>query len=182
MINREEVEAIDLLHNAHLINEEEHRGYYLSNPGQEHYKLLAYYSMQFDNATLLDVGTYKGCSALALSHNPKNQIKSFDINPGLRNISDHPTNIEFIIDNILNKEYESLILSSKFIILDTDHLGEFEHEFYTHLRSIGYKGTLLLDDIKLNPEMIEFWNSITDEKYDISNVGHVTGTGLVILK
>ena len=182
MINEIEVSSIDLSYNAYQINEEEYRTYYLSEPGQEHYKLLAYYSMQFNNAILLDLGTYKGCSALALSHNPKNQVKSFDIRFGLRNLSDYPDNVEFIIGNILDEEYKSLILSSKLIVLDTDHLGEFEHKFYSHLKSIGYRGTLLLDDIKLNSEMIEFWNSIPDEKHDISNVGHSTGTGLVFLK
>ena len=182
MINETELNLIDLSNNAHLINEDEYRNYYLGNPGQEHYKLLAYYSTQFNDSVLLDIGTYKGCSALALAHNPTNQVKSFDINFGLRNISDYPDNIEFIVDNIINKEYESLILSSKFIILDTDHLGEFEHEFYNHLKTIGYKGILLLDDIKLNDQMKEFWNFITDEKHDISNIGHHSGTGLVILK
>jgi len=180
MINETELNSIDLSYNAYLINEEEYRNYYLSDPGREHYKLLAYYSMQFNDAILLDIGTYKGSSALALSYNPKNQVKSFDIRLNLRNISDYPDNVEFIVDNILNKEFESLILLSKFIILDTDHLGEFEHKFYNHIKSIGYKGILLLDDIKLNPEMIEFWNSITDEKHDISNVGHHSGTGIVI--
>lgn len=182
MITELELEDIDLLGNADVINEEEYRNYYLGNPGQEHYKLLAYYSTQFNDSILLDIGTYKGCSALALAHNPTNQVKSFDIRFGLRNISDYPDNIEFIVDNIINKEYESLILSSKFIILDTDHLGEFEHEFYKHLKTIGYKGILLLDDIKLNAPMMEFWDSITDEKHDISNIGHHSGTGLVILK
>ncbi len=182
MIAELDLKNIDLSSNAHLINEEEFRNYYLDAPGQEHYKILAYYSMQFNDSVLLDIGTYKGCSALALSYNPKNLVKSFDIRSGLRNISDHPDNVEFIIDNILNKEYENLILSSKFIMLDTDHLGEFEREFYNHLKSINYKGLLLIDDIKLNDPMISFWESITDEKYDISNIGHHSGTGLVILK
>ena len=182
MINEIEVNSIDLSYNAHLINEQEYKSYYLSDPGQEHYKLLAYYSMQFNDAVLLDVGTYKGCSALALSHNPKNQVKSFDIRSGLRNLSDYPTNVEFIIGNILDEEYKPLMLSSKVIVLDTDHLGEFEHKFYNHLKSVGYKGTLILDDIKLNPEMVEFWNSISDEKHDISYLGHNSGTGLVFLK
>lgn len=177
-----DLKNIDLSSNAHLINQQEFRNYYLGAPGQEHYKLLAHYSMQFNDSVLLDIGTYKGCSALALSYNPKNQVKSFDIRPGLRNISNHPANIEFIVDNILNKEYESLIISSKLILLDTDHLGDFEREFYTHLKSIKYKGLLLLDDIKLNSPMISFWESITDQKYDISNIGHHSGTGLVILE
>lgn len=182
MITELDLQNIDLSGNAHLVNEEEFRNYYLGGPGEEHYKILAYYSTQFNNSILLDIGTYKGCSALALAYNPTNQVKSFDIRPGLLSISGYPDNIEFLLDNIISKEYEALILSSKFIILDTDHLGDFEHEFYNHLKTIGYKGILLLDDIKLNTPMMEFWESITDEKYDISNIGHHSGTGLVFLK
>ena len=56
MITELELEDIDLLGNADLINEEEYRNYYLGNPGQEHYKLLAYYSTQFNDSILLDIG------------------------------------------------------------------------------------------------------------------------------
>jgi hypothetical protein len=50
------------------------------------------------------------------------------------------------------------------------------------LISINYKGYLLLDDIHLNFEMERFWGSITKEKYDITNIGHITGTGVVYFK
>jgi hypothetical protein len=50
------------------------------------------------------------------------------------------------------------------------------------LVSIGYTGYLLLDDIHLNFEMERFWGSITKEKYDITNIGHLTGTGVVYFK
>jgi hypothetical protein len=181
-IDESKLKAIDLTSLSINITNYEHKRYFLSECGSEHYKLLAYFSSIYNNVTLLDIGTYKGCSALALAYNPTNQVKSFDIRFGLRDISNYPNNVEFIVDNIINEEYKSLVLSSKFIILDTDHLGDFEHEFYKYLKTIGYKGILLLDDIKLNNEMKEFWNSITEEKYDMSDVGHITGTGLVILK
>jgi hypothetical protein len=64
-------------------------------------------------------------------------------------------------------------------MLDTYNDGTFETEFYNYLVSIGYTGYLLLDDIHLNFEMERFWGSITKEKYDITNIGHVTGTGVV---
>jgi hypothetical protein len=37
-------------------------------------------------------------------------------------------------------------------------------------------------DIKLNESMVDYWNSVKEEKYDISHVGHHSGTGLVIFK
>jgi hypothetical protein len=39
-----------------------------------------------------------------------------------------------------------------------------------------------LDDINLNNPMKEFWNVITEDKYDISEYGHWSGTGLVIFE
>ena len=47
-------------------------------------------------------------------------------------------------------------------------------------QNIKYKGYLMLDDIYYNDAMRNFWSSIVEEKYDISNIGHHSGTGLVI--
>ena len=182
LLNIEKIKEVDLTTLGELVLEEEYRNYFKGAPGQEHYKLLGYISLLFNNETLLDIGTYKGCSALALSLNPTNQIKSFDIRQGLRSLSSTPNNVEFIIDNILDGKYINLIQSTNFIILDTDHNGPFEHDFYEHLKSIDWKGTLILDDIKLNDPMIVFWDTIIEEKYDISRIGHYSGTGLVIFK
>ena len=73
-------------------------------------------------------------------------------------------------------------MNSKYIMLDTFHDASFEKEFLNHLIKLNYKGFLLLDDIYLNDEMKIFWSSMKLEKYDISKIGHVTGTGLVSFK
>jgi hypothetical protein len=182
LLNKEKIEAIDLSKLGELVLDTEFRTYFLENAGKEHYRLLGNISMHFNESTLLDIGTYKGCSALALSLNKTNQIKSFDIRFGLRGISDYPDNVEFIVDDILNEKYKDLVLSSKFIILDTDHDGGFEDSFYQYLISINYVGYLMLDDIHYNTQMKNFWESIEREKYDISEIGHHSGTGLVIFK
>jgi hypothetical protein len=90
-----------------------------------------------------------------------------------------PENAEFIIDDIIKSEYKDMILGSKYIMLDTYHDGVFEEQFINYLDSINYKGYLLLDDIHLNFEMERFWGSITKEKYDLTSIGHSTGTGVV---
>jgi hypothetical protein len=179
-INKEELEAINLNLLASSIIEDEFKNYFLGNYGEEHYKLLAWFASKFNDSLILDIGTYKGCSALALSYNLSNKVKSFDIRYGLRNIINYPSNIEFIIDDILDEKYKSLILSSKFILLDTDHDGAFEYSLYNYLKVINYKGYLMIDDIKFNSSMEEFWTSIVEKKYDISHIGHHSGTGLVI--
>jgi hypothetical protein len=43
----------------------------------------------------------------------------------------------------------------------------------------NFKGRLFLDDIHLNPAMKCFWNSISETKADITDIGHWSGSGLV---
>jgi len=180
MIDIQQLEQIDLSEIGKLVIEDEFRNYFLDAPGREHYKLLSYYSTQYSNTTLLDIGSYKGCSALALSYNGTNTVKSFDISTGLKQLYSYPTNVEFIVDDVSKPEYKSLIMSSPFIMLDTDHNGIFEHMFYEYLKDIKYTGTVMFDDINFNEAMKLFWKSIKHEKYDLTDIGHHSGTGLVI--
>jgi hypothetical protein len=146
--------------------------------GQEHYRLLIYIGQLYSNETLLDVGTYQGSSAIALGLSGQNKVISYDLlaQPEIAYIQQE--NIEFRLED-LTKCDKDIVLSSPFIALDTDHDGTFEHIFYDYLKSIEYKGLLLLDDIKLNDPMKNFWNQITEEKHDISHIGHWSGTGIV---
>jgi tRNA1(Val) A37 N6-methylase TrmN6 len=48
-------------------------------PGENHYHLLANISNQINNSTIIDLGTYRGSSALALSYNKTNKVHTFDI-------------------------------------------------------------------------------------------------------
>jgi hypothetical protein len=173
------INDVDLSHFGNKVNENEFRGYFLGNAGREHYKLLAYFSTLFNNQTLLDIGTYKGCSALALAFNENNNVKSFDLGD-YRRINNEPNNIEFILDDFTNEEYKDIVLQSPLIMLDTDHDGPFEYKSYNYLKEINWEGYLLLDDIHLNNVMREFWNHIDNEKHDITSIGHWSGTGLVI--
>jgi hypothetical protein len=177
----ENINSIDLTDLSKLIKNDEHRGYFLGNAGSEHYKLIAYFSSLFDNSNLIDIGTYKGNSSLAMTSNPSNKVHSFDL-VDYKDLHGLPINVTYYIDDVLKDEYKDLISSSPFILLDTSHAGTFEKEFHNYLRETSYIGYLLLDDIKLNNEMKEYWNSIEEEKYDISDFGHWSGTGLVIFK
>jgi predicted O-methyltransferase YrrM len=181
-INKQNVEQINLSDLSINVIEDQFRDYFLGNPGEEHYKLLSWFSTKFKNQTLLDIGTYKGCSALALSYNTENKVVSFDIREDLKQLYSAPSNIQFIVDDCLKEQYNTLILNSPFILLDTDHDGIFEKQFLEYLQKNKYRGSVMFDDIYLNDIMIEFWNSIKEEKFDISHVGHYTGTGLVIFK
>jgi len=177
-INNEELDALDLVKYSNSINSLEYKHYFLDKSGSEHYRLLSYIAQNNFNINILDIGTLKGCSALAFSVNESNRVYSFNVVNHL-DLNQYPNNIEFIIDNILNEKYKNLILDCPYILLDTNHDGVFEEKFYKYLISIEYRGYLLLDDIYLNTAMINFWNLIDQEKYDISSIGHKTGTGVV---
>jgi hypothetical protein len=76
------------------------------------------------------------------------------------------------------------------IMIDVDpHDGIKEREFVDFLYNKNWKGILVLDDILPNWPVIipganpvamnEWWMSIEEEKYDVSDIGHFSGTGIV---
>jgi hypothetical protein len=175
-------EELDLLNmdRYSIIDNEEYQNYYKEKSSKEHYRLLTLLSNKFDNEIFVDVGTLKGCSVLALSTNKNNKVYSFNLHNEFQ-LKENIDNVEFIIDDITNGKYDNILTSSKVILLDTFHDGGFERKFLEYLNKINYKGVLILDDIFLNQNMIDFWNEINIEKLDITNIGHITGTGVVFL-
>jgi hypothetical protein len=180
-VSETELNQLNMQQYCGNIPEDEYKEYFCNPAGRDHYRLLAFISTCYDNKILLDIGTNRGTSAYALSLNKKNKIYSFDIQNYVT-LSSKPDNVEFVLDDSTKKEYEHLIRNCNFIFLDTFHDGIFERKFLSHLKSLNWSGFLLLDDIYLNKEMADFWNEITEEKYDISHLGHYSGTGLVIYK
>lgn len=152
---------------------------FLSLPsGRAHYRLLSFISSLFDNCTIFDVGTLACRSAIALSTNKNNKVISYDVE---QNLNTNPVlkNVDFVLGDTTK---DARLIESPLIMLDVNHDGLYEDVFYNHLHTINWKGILLLDDIYLNEPMKKFWNSITEEKYDITNVGAWAGTGLVYFK
>jgi hypothetical protein len=158
-------------------------------PGRQHYRLLSYLSTQFNNCNIFDIGTHRGHSAIALAYNPSNTIYSFDIMdkifPKYRAIR----NIKFVYDNLFAEEgrekWRDIILTCPFIFLDVDpHNGTMEIDMIAWLKEIGYSGLIVCDDIWYFKEMRDnFWHKIEPQyKYDITSVGHFSGTGIVSFK
>ena len=121
--------------------------------GRQHYRLLSYLSTLFNSSTIIDIGTHRGQSALALSYNPSNVIHTFDIenrvtNESIKNVN----NINFHMDNLFEEDgrtkWKETILSSSFIFMDVDpHNGTMEIDMYNYLKEIGYMGFVVCDDI-----------------------------------
>ncbi len=155
--------------------------------GQQHYRLLSHLSTLFDNSIIIDIGTHKGSSALALSYNPTNTIHTFDIEERITNSCIKKiNNIQFHSDNLFGDEggkikWNETILKSSFIFLDVDpHNGTMEMELYNYLQENAYNGFVVCDDIWQFKEMRDkFWYQIPSEnKYDLTEFGHSSGTGI----
>lgn len=157
--------------------------------GREHYKLLAYLSTLFNNATIIDIGTHRGSSALALSYNPTNTVHTFDI---MDKVVNHKIktreNIQYHMDNLFEPEgqakWTETILRAPFLFLDVDpHNGHMEIAFYKFLKEINYQGFVICDDIWYFKEMRDnFWYNIPyEQRYDLTDMGHWSGTGVLTL-
>lgn len=161
----------------HIIDKDSKK-YFLEPAGKEHYRLLSYMSLICKDAVILDIGTNKGASALALSINKSNHIISADVGNYIRLTGmEELQNISFIINPDITKDKS--FLNSCFIVLDTLHLGDYEELVYRFLFNNGYKGCLFCDDIHLNAEMEYFWKSVKNTKADLTYKGHITGSGLI---
>lgn len=192
IINEEKVKNFDLtdFSDYYTVDNE-----FYNKAGVEHYRLLAYLSTQFKNSNIIDIGSYLGASALALSCDNYNKVLTFDIvNNILKNsiITSkkkfyEKTNVEFHIANLLEPHtrtfYEHILLKSPLIFVDIDpHNGFMELEIYNYFKSVNYQGILLFDDIHYFLEMKNnFWNKVEDKyKTDLTHLGHFSGTGMVI--
>jgi len=149
------------------------------NPN-EHYRLLTYLARQYNGITIIDAGTHTGLSCLSLVQNEKNSIISYDIVDKNIDFLKPYNNVELKTLDI-NMEDADIIKSAEIILLDIDpHDGEQEKRFTNLLNEISYEGYVLCDDIHLNGGMRDWWGGITDiEKYDITEIGHGSGTGLL---
>ena len=148
--------------------------------GQSEYRLYAWLSTQSNNTTILDVGTRTGGSALALSYNEKNNVISYDLVEQGASSGISKSNVEFKIQDFRNDDtldFDNISI----IMIDVDpHDGTTEEEMFLFLEEKGWKGIVLLDDIGPQwPEIEDFWNRITFPKINVTEVGHMSGTGLV---
>lgn len=159
---------------------------FYKTPGNQHYQLLAYFSSLFNKRHIIEIGTHVGESAIALSYNKNNIIYTFDIIDKVSYEKKEVENIKFIIDDIMTnsesrEKWKEIILSSAFIFLDVDpHNGTMEYDFYLFLKENNYDGFVICDDIWYFKYMRDnFWYKIPyDYRYDISHLGHWSGTGI----
>lgn len=183
-ITKEALNSIDISSHKEPVNWTPAVEYFEKPAGDEFYRLIAYIAEHMPSGSLLlDIGTYFGLSACALASNKACNVKSYDIydhitdNPDLLTIK-NVSNIEYLLKDCM--EDETALASAKLIVLDVDpHDGVQETDIFAKLRSVGFKGVVILDDIKLNDGMKTFWAEIPERKVDVTAYGHWSGTGIV---
>lgn len=147
--------------------------------GQSEYRFYAYMSTWFNNTTILDIGTRTGGSALALSYNPNNKVRSYDlVEQGASNIKKE--NITWNIGDFMEDEdidWDNVSI----VMIDVDpHDGSQERVMMDWLREKGWKGILMHDDIGPGwPDIQLMWDEIPEEKFDVTEIAHMSGTGIV---
>jgi hypothetical protein len=180
-LSRDVLNSIDTAKDYSEYIPAQYRQYYHLPSGHEHYGLLIHLTSYYNDELLIDVGTNHGASALALANNPTNTVYSIDI-VDLKTGEPTLPNCEFVLGNILeNQPMFDNLMKSRFIMLDTYHEYDFESAFYKKVSESNWKGIMLCDDIHLNGHMERFWSEVTHPKIDITEYGHGSGTGIILM-
>jgi predicted O-methyltransferase YrrM len=150
--------------------------------GVEHYRLLTHISLSNNNIKILDLGTFKGWSALALAANPTNHVITYDlVDLFEKSEKQRLPNITYKIKNLLDDLDELRDVS--LIMLDVDpHDGKQEREIIDALLRQNFKGVVIMDDINnadFFPELVRYFQELPLRKENVTPIGHHSGTGIV---
>jgi hypothetical protein len=170
--------------------------YYELPSGEAEYRLYSYMSTFVNGATILDIGTSQGRSAVALSHNPANHVISYDIQDHIHSREYKlfsKSNMEFHIRNVLDDITPEFVSNGhqkkpvQLVMIDICHYGTVERQIMDKLYACGFRGLVLLDDIhhpdpSMREPMEKLWADLPWPKWDVSAVGHYSGTGLVSMQ
>jgi predicted O-methyltransferase YrrM len=182
VISKHKVRGQSVHRASSVLAESPERALWYLGAGTTEYPLYIYLSKQVRDSVILDIGTRNGNSAVALACNPLNEVITYDIEPTYTYGMNKKKNIErrigdFMLDDTINYNNVSII------VIDVDpHDGAQEPEMIKHLEKVGWSGLLILDDIGWYwPDMEDLWNDIKYTKYDLTDIGHEFGTGLVVI-
>jgi predicted O-methyltransferase YrrM len=153
--------------------------YISSKSGKEHYRLLTYISQINNNKKIIDLGTFKGWSALSLAHNLSNTVISYDIADCFTKSEQHlRPNLTYKIKNFLDDLGE--LNNTDLILLDIDpHDGIQEKILIEKLIELNYKGAVIMDDINHFTNLADYYRNLPFKKDDLTAFGHSTGTGII---
>jgi predicted O-methyltransferase YrrM len=161
-------------------------------PG-EHYFLLAALVLKLQPKIVIEIGTDKGLSSLAMKkYLPAGgKVVTYDIK-AWKEVPDHVLRDDDFADGRLEQRLvdlsdpiqirgqRDLLESADFFFIDAPKDNVFEYRLMEQFKLLNFKRNpiLLFDDTKLT-SMLPFWEQLPHPKLDISSFGHWSGTGLV---
>lgn len=161
-------------------------------PG-EHYRLLAALVRLLKPSLILEIGTYRGHSALAmlpeLEANARivtmDVVAWTDTQDCLLRPEDFQDGrlVQVIVDVGDSQEAErqaDLLRSADLIFVDAAKDGMLERRILANFETVGLKDgvVVVFDDIRLW-NMLAIWRGISRPKLDVTSLGHYSGTGLI---
>ena len=72
-------------------------------------------------------------------------------------------------------------------MIDIDHYETIETQIINRLKELDFSGLILLDDTTNHPDpvinkcMNRLWDNINESKFDFTQYGHFSGTGVVVM-
>lgn len=131
-----------------------------------YYKVLSYFAQQFTNSLILDIGTQFGSSAAHLAIEPSNEIRSYDIT-NRNNILNAPENIKYFVQDAKTIPHKTLRRAALIFLDISPHDGDQERKMCRRFDAAGFSGILILHDIRLSKEMVDFFSQITRPKWEL---------------
>ena len=186
IINKDEVEKVDLSHLAHFLQwNPSYQNYFVQEAGKEPYKLIAYLSKKIGGFAV-DIGTLFGSSALALSYNDNTQVLTLDTKRHIPDSKDivtplHRQNVKMIVASC--QAVLSHVATADIVLLDIDvNLTTEIKKIINELVYYNFKGILVLDNINLTEAMKQLWANVAKhlKKIDVTSLGHHSGTGIIV--
>lgn len=161
-------------------------------PG-EHYRLLAAAVQELRPRLVVEIGTFTGLSALAMTSclPPGGRIVSYDIAAWSTfadtalTAGDFHTGLEQRLGDLSDPAFfaaeQETLAAADLVLLDGPKDGRFEPRFLDLFLPLlqGRDTVLVIDDIRFI-NMLQMWRDLPHPKLDVTSFGHWTGTGLVV--
>jgi predicted O-methyltransferase YrrM len=160
-------------------------------PG-EHYRLLPALAMAWGARNVVEIGTFRGASALSFLAAPcVHHVTTFDLldwksfEPTYLTESEVPGRIDQVLgdvsDPLVFATHRELFSNADLLFVDAPKEGLFEPAFLDLLLESPscVDQLLVFDDIRVLT-MIELWRSLPLDRIDITSFGHWSGTGVAI--
>jgi predicted O-methyltransferase YrrM len=158
-------------------------------PG-EHYRLLPGLCEAFAAHQVVEIGTWRGESALAFLHAESvARVDTFDLMPWtevphtvLRHADFGDRLEQHLADLVVEWDtYRSLLREADLVFVDGPKDGRWEPEFFDLLLAEppAQRQLVVIDDTRVM-SMVRLWRALPAPKLDLTSFGHFSGTGVLL--